>query len=180
MKKYLISDELNSYKANLHTHSTCSDGGLTPEEIKEHYKERGYSIISYTDHDVFITHNELTDPDFLVLNGYELEVNQPAAKVSPITKNGKTCHMCLIALEPDKETPVCWHREKYIPAKSIPHKDEVKFDPNVPDYDRERVYLTHIKKMYSWYNILVANGVTDFVDAEADTEGEAAKEETAE
>lgn len=32
----------------------------------------------------------------------------------------------------------------------------------IPDYDRERVYLTHIKKMYSWYNILVANGIVDF------------------
>ena len=36
------------------------------------------------------------------------------------------------------------------------------FESVMPDYDRERVYLTHIKKMYSWYNILVANGITDF------------------
>ena len=36
------------------------------------------------------------------------------------------------------------------------------FETIMPDYDRERVYLTHIKKMYSWYNILVANGVADF------------------
>lgn len=36
------------------------------------------------------------------------------------------------------------------------------FEGVMSDYDRERVYLTHIKKMYSWYNILVANGITDF------------------
>lgn len=36
------------------------------------------------------------------------------------------------------------------------------FEAVMPDYDRERVYLTHIKKMYSWYNILVANGIVDF------------------
>ena len=36
------------------------------------------------------------------------------------------------------------------------------FESIIPDYDRERVYLTHIKKMYTWYNILVANGVTNF------------------
>ncbi|MBO5263366.1 MAG: DUF5606 domain-containing protein [Bacteroidaceae bacterium] len=36
------------------------------------------------------------------------------------------------------------------------------FESVMPDYDRERVYLTHIKKMYSWYNILVANGIVDF------------------
>ena len=36
------------------------------------------------------------------------------------------------------------------------------FEGIMPDYDRERVYLTHIKKMFSWYNILVANGIVDF------------------
>ena len=50
------------------------------------------------------------------------------------------------------------------------------FEGIIPDYDRERVYLTHIKKMFSWYNILVANGVVDFVAEEQ--EGEQA--ETAE
>ena len=38
------------------------------------------------------------------------------------------------------------------------------FESIIPDYDRERVYLTHIKKMFSWYNILVANGIVDFVE----------------
>ena len=40
------------------------------------------------------------------------------------------------------------------------------FEGIMPDYDRERVYLTHIKKMFSWYNILVANGVVDFKEEE--------------
>ena len=40
------------------------------------------------------------------------------------------------------------------------------FEGVMPDYDRERVYLTHIKKMFQWYNILVANGVVDFVAEE--------------
>ena len=45
------------------------------------------------------------------------------------------------------------------------------FEEIMPDYDRERVYLTHIKKMYSWYNILVANGIVDFEEpAEEGTE----------
>ena len=44
------------------------------------------------------------------------------------------------------------------------------FEGIMPDYDRERVYLTHIKKMYSWYNILVTNGIVDFEEpAEEDT-----------
>ena len=44
------------------------------------------------------------------------------------------------------------------------------FEGIMPDYDRERVYLTHIKKMFSWYNILVANGVVDFKVEEEQTE----------
>ncbi len=32
----------------------------------------------------------------------------------------------------------------------------------LPDFDRERVYVTDIKKLISWYNILVTNGINDF------------------
>lgn len=53
------------------------------------------------------------------------------------------------------------------------------FESVMPDYDRERVYLTHIKKMFAWYNILVANGIVDFVSEEETQESEG-KEETAE
>lgn len=48
------------------------------------------------------------------------------------------------------------------------------FESVMPDYDRERVYLTHIKKIYAWYNILVANGIQDF--AAKEEEGEAVAE----
>ena len=49
------------------------------------------------------------------------------------------------------------------------------FESIIPDYDRERVYLTHIKKMFSWYNILVANGVVDFVEEQEAEQAEAAE-----
>ena len=45
---------------------------------------------------------------------------------------------------------------------STPEELVAYFETVLPDYDRERVYLTHIKKLYSWYNILVANGIVDF------------------
>ena len=45
---------------------------------------------------------------------------------------------------------------------STPEELVAYFEGIMRDYDRERVYLTHIKKMYTWYNILVANGVTNF------------------
>lgn len=42
----------------------------------------------------------------------------------------------------------------------------------LPDYDRDRVYPTDIKKLISWYNILVKAGLTNFDEALAPTEGE--------
>ena len=51
------------------------------------------------------------------------------------------------------------------------------FEAILPDYDRERVYLTHIKKIYSWYNILVEGGVTDFSEPQQEEESEAAAAE---
>lgn len=53
---------------------------------------------------------------------------------------------------------------------STPEELVEYFATVLPDYDRERVYLTHIKKLYGWYNILVANGVTEFVTEESDSE----------
>jgi len=137
MKKFLLPEGGEFYKANLHCHSTFSDGKLTIEEIKELYKANGYSAVAFTDHDVFVPHPELTDDSFVALHGYELQVIEPAPE-GTLWKFKKTCHMCMIAIDPDNYTPVCWHRSKFIPKhaeKSIPF---VKFDPNEPDY--ERVY----------------------------------------
>ena len=72
-KIYLLSEKKNRYKANLHCHSTVSDGCYTPEQLKRIYKERGYAILAITDHEVLVPHNELSDDDFLLLPGYELQ-----------------------------------------------------------------------------------------------------------
>jgi hypothetical protein len=36
------------------------------------------------------------------------------------------------------------------------------FEAVLPDYDRERVYTSHIRKLVQWYNLLIANDITDF------------------
>ena len=56
MRKILISKDLNSYKANLHCHSTYSDGKLTVKTLRDEYKKRGYSIIAFSDHHVLENH----------------------------------------------------------------------------------------------------------------------------
>ena len=65
MKKYLLPPEGNWYKANLHCHTSVSDGCFSPERVKEEYKKRGYSIVAYTDHQLMVNHSYLADEDFL-------------------------------------------------------------------------------------------------------------------
>ncbi|QUB43587.1 DUF5606 domain-containing protein [Porphyromonas sp. oral taxon 275] len=46
------------------------------------------------------------------------------------------------------------------------------FGEILPSYDRERVYTSDIKKLFSWYNILLAAGITSYNDEEEATEAE--------
>ena len=41
----------------------------------------------------------------------------------------------------------------------------------LPNYDRDRVYPTDIKKLIQWYNILIENGLNDFDETLKETEG---------
>ncbi len=52
------------------------------------------------------------------------------------------------------------------------------FGEILPSFDRERVYTTDIKKLFSWYNQLIAAGVTKFKEDEIseDQAAEAAQE----
>ena len=52
--------------------------------------------------------------------------------------------------------------------------DELRdyFAKVLPDFDRERVHNSDIKKLIQWYNILVANGITDFEDEMQPTQGD--------
>lgn len=40
----------------------------------------------------------------------------------------------------------------------------------LPNFDRDRVHASDIKKLISWYNLLVANGLTDFEEEQAEAE----------
>ncbi len=53
--------------------------------------------------------------------------------------------------------------------------DELReyFAKILPNFDRDRVQNSHIKKLIQWYNILVENGISEFKDAEAETTEEA-------
>lgn len=52
--------------------------------------------------------------------------------------------------------------------------DELReyFAKVLPDFDRDRVHNSDIKKLLQWYNILIANGITDFDEELKPTEGD--------
>ena len=133
MRYYLLPEAGNDYKANLHSHSNISDGKLSPAEMKELYKAMGYSILAFTDHDIFIPHNDLTDGDFLALNGYEIGMTS-TEKPWP---HAKCCHFCCIALDRNTEIQPLWHRELYNCGHTNEHRHLVKFDESKPDFVRQ-------------------------------------------
>lgn len=45
-----------------------------------------------------------------------------------------------------------------------------EFEAVIPDFDKERVYDNDIKKLFTWYNILVEAGMTKFAEEEEKTE----------
>ena len=66
-------------KGCLHTHTTCSDGKLTPQQAADTYSELGYDFIAFTDHDYLLKpeYNELYDAvktNLIIFKGVELTV----------------------------------------------------------------------------------------------------------
>lgn len=53
---------------------------------------------------------------------------------------------------------------KIVDIKSMKSDKEIReyFATVLPDFDDERVYTNDIKKVFSWYNILVEAGMTEF------------------
>lgn len=49
----------------------------------------------------------------------------------------------------------------------------------LPEYDRDRVHTSDIKKLIQWYNLLISSGESDFVE-EAPAAEEVAEEKAAE
>ena len=86
------------YKANLHCHTTLSDGKMTPEQVREWYRSHGYSIVAFTDHSKYAVYPELRSEDFLPVPGVEvaftcLDANNPPLKY-------RLCHMNFIPRDP--------------------------------------------------------------------------------
>ena len=124
MAMWLIDPKRPQYKANLHSHSTLSDGRLTDKELVAAYKERGYDILAITDHEYPCAHNELSTRDFLLLTGYEAYIRP--SKLCRFDRFKPEIHMNLIAKDKNNTTIVAYDPFycKYMPlpkAITAPH-----------------------------------------------------------
>lgn len=62
----------NWYKGNIHCHTTDSDGCLTPAEVVELYRKKGYAFLAISDHDVYSDYRSKFDSEtFIILPAIE-------------------------------------------------------------------------------------------------------------
>lgn len=108
-RKILIDNEKNFYKGNLHCHSTFSDGKQTPEELKKAYKEKGYSFVAFTDHEILYEHSYLDDDSFIAITGTEYAIKEFSDQSTLKNFNMKVCHLNLYAKEQKNTFPVCYN-----------------------------------------------------------------------
>ena len=54
-------------------------------------------------------------------------------------------------------------------AKSTPDELKALFEKALPDYDRDRFYVSHMKKVVEWYNALKNYASLDFVNPDEES-----------
>jgi histidinol phosphatase-like PHP family hydrolase len=87
------------WKGNLHTHSTRSDGILSPEEVCRRYRAEGYDFLALTDHFIGSYGYPIVDTlpfrtnDFTTILGAELH--------SGAMQNGELWHILAVGLPAD-------------------------------------------------------------------------------
>ncbi len=140
MKKQLLLQKGNFYKANMHLHTTLSDGKMTPEEVKAAYKAEGYSIIAFTDHEVIVDQKALRDESFLPITSLEVSFSE---KDPSIVGNERRCyHLNLYAKEegntvsPIFSEAAIWKRIEHIKAYVT---DEMRQHNVARQYDVELI-----------------------------------------
>lgn len=69
---FLLNGQARYYKAQMHCHTTNSDGGYTPQALAEKYYNEGYEIIMITDHNYLTAFQEVTVPGMLVIQSEEI------------------------------------------------------------------------------------------------------------
>lgn len=135
MRRSLFPQGASFYKCNMHCHTVISDGDLTAEEVKAAYVAQGYAAVAFTDHEVMIPHDNLTDEHFIALRGYETAVKERPSETTGYHQH--VYHLNLIARAKDNLTqpfvdPVCMtpgNCRNYL--DSIQYAEQLSYDNSV-------------------------------------------------
>lgn len=144
MKKFIDSAK-NQYKANLHCHSTLSDGRMTPVELKKAYKEQGYSVLAITDHEHLVEHHDLTEGDFLCLTAYEAHIYTPGRETG--RNNGNpTAHLNFYSKKPHNK--MVYYTPDIVYSRFIPDekKENLEYYKKVENRDHSIEFVQGIVK----------------------------------
>ena len=147
-KHFFLPESGNFYKANLHCHTTFSDGTLTPEQVKDVYVAHGYSIVAFTDHELIHDNSRLTDDRFLALTGYEIAANFPDSAKGPYGER-RCAHLNLFSPEPHRLRHVCFD------PGAIPEKFDHDGSAGGAEYYGEIVKHTGTVE---WVNQVISEG----------------------
>lgn len=113
-----------------------------------------------------------------------VETVDATKKRQPIHATDKVVSLGDIAMYTDDEEVPLWQVLENVKTKcegalcAVDYKkasnDELAdfFAEVLPNYDRDRVYMSHVRKLIQWYNLLVAAGLTEFVPEEPETPAE--------
>ena len=151
MVKYLLP-KTTQYKANLHTHTSVQDGNSTPEEVKSFYKNNGYSIVAFTDHEVLVNHSDLNDNSFLSITGCEY-ANTDTVDVP--WKYKTTCHLNFLAKKSDNTTHVCYHPAPAARFVGEEVANSVKYHGEIFEREHTVEYVNHVIKEANSHGFLV-------------------------
>jgi hypothetical protein len=70
-------------RAQLHCHTTESDGRITPRDLLQMYRDAGYSFVCITDHNRVTRCDDFNDTEFLALPGTEDTVTRWISPLGP-------------------------------------------------------------------------------------------------
>lgn len=111
-----------------------------------------------------------------------VETLDETRKRFPIHGTDKVVSLGDIAMYTDEDEVPLWQVLESVKAKAdggvldMDYKtatnDELAafFAEVLPNYDRDRVYMSHVRKLIQWYNILVQAGITEFKPEEETAE----------
>lgn len=111
------------YYANLHTHSTHSDGKYTPARLAQMAKEEGYGAVAVTDHDTATAYPELkAECDRLGLETvFGVEFSAPTTLYK--NKNGSNGDFHILGFHFDPEYP---EMKEYLAGMSLRETDQTR------------------------------------------------------